>query len=133
MARLPPYSVLVRDLPTHRRFEIPGAQVAEWLAGHPMRDALGASAPVLVGFAAETVDVVERARTKRAKKNVDIIVANDVSGSDRGFDVPANEVTIITADDEQVVPLQHKNGVAARILDRVEAMLMGRATAAARR
>jgi uncharacterized protein len=44
MARLPPFSVLVRDLPTHRRFEIPGAQVAEWLAGHPMRDALGAPA-----------------------------------------------------------------------------------------
>jgi uncharacterized protein len=44
MARLPPYSVLVRDLPTHRRFEIPGAQVAEWVAGLPMRDALGAPA-----------------------------------------------------------------------------------------
>jgi len=37
-----PYSVLVRDLPTHRRFEVPPERVSEWLKGHPMRDALGA-------------------------------------------------------------------------------------------
>ena len=42
MAKLPPYAVLVRDLPTHRRFEIPGERVAEWVKGLPMRDALGA-------------------------------------------------------------------------------------------
>jgi uncharacterized protein len=42
MAKLAPYTVLVRDLPTHRRFEIPGARVAEWVRGLPMRDALGA-------------------------------------------------------------------------------------------
>jgi phosphopantothenoylcysteine decarboxylase/phosphopantothenate--cysteine ligase len=98
-----------------------------------MRGALGASAPVLVGFAAETRDVVERARAKRARKNVDVIVANDVSGSDRGFDAATNEVTIITADGEQVVPLQRKESVAARILDQVEAILTARATASPRR
>jgi uncharacterized protein len=42
MAKLAPYTVLVRDLPTHRRFEIPGERVAEWVRGLPMRDALGA-------------------------------------------------------------------------------------------
>jgi uncharacterized protein len=42
MAKLTPYQVLVRDLPTHRRFEVPPALVAEWLKGLPMRDALGA-------------------------------------------------------------------------------------------
>jgi uncharacterized protein len=42
MAKLPPYGVLVRDLPTHRTFEISGARVAEWVKGLPMRDALGA-------------------------------------------------------------------------------------------
>lgn len=42
MAKEMPYQVLVRDLPTHRRFEVPPAQVAEWLKGLPMRDALGA-------------------------------------------------------------------------------------------
>ena len=42
MAKLAPYGVLVRDLPTHRRFDIPAAQVAEWVKGLPMRDALAA-------------------------------------------------------------------------------------------
>lgn len=42
MAKLPPYGVLVRDLPTHRRFEVPPERVAEWVKGMPMRDALGA-------------------------------------------------------------------------------------------
>jgi uncharacterized protein len=42
MAKALPYQVLVRDLPTHRRFEVPAVQVAEWLKGLPMRDALGA-------------------------------------------------------------------------------------------
>lgn len=42
MAKLTPYQVLVRDLPTHRRFEVPPAFVAEWLKGLPMREALGA-------------------------------------------------------------------------------------------
>ena len=42
MAKLPPYGVHERDLPTHRHFEIPGARVAEWVKGLPMRDALGA-------------------------------------------------------------------------------------------
>jgi uncharacterized protein len=42
MAKSAPYRVLVRDLPTHRRFEVPHERVSEWLKGHPMRDALGA-------------------------------------------------------------------------------------------
>lgn len=42
MAKLAPYGVLLRDLPTHRRFEVPAAQVAEWVKGMPMRDALAA-------------------------------------------------------------------------------------------
>jgi phosphopantothenoylcysteine decarboxylase/phosphopantothenate--cysteine ligase len=98
-----------------------------------MRDALGGSAPVLVGFAAETEDVVERARAKRARKSLDMIVANDVSGDDRGFDASTNEVTLITRDNEEIVPLQSKERVAARILDRVETLLSARAAAPARR
>lgn len=98
-----------------------------------MKDALGGAAPVLIGFAAETADVVERARAKRALKNIDMIVANDVSADDRGFDAPANEVTIITADDEEAVPLQSKERVAARILDRVESLLSARPAAPVRR
>ena len=98
-----------------------------------MRDALGGAAPVLIGFAAETADVVERARAKRSSKKLDMIVANDVSAADRGFDVATNEVTLITQDGEEVVPLQSKEGVAARILDRVETLLSARPLASARR
>ena len=101
------------------------------LAG--MRAALGGSAPVLIGFAAETADVVERARAKRAQKNLDMIVANDVSSADRGFDAATNEVTLITASNEEVVPLQSKDRVAARILDRIETLLSARPAAPARR
>jgi uncharacterized metal-binding protein YceD (DUF177 family) len=41
----PPYRVLVRELPTHRRFDVPPARVSEWLKGHPMREALGVADP----------------------------------------------------------------------------------------
>ena len=108
-----------------------------------MRDALGGAAPsyaeapvgrpVLIGFAAETADVVERARAKRTRKKLDLIVANDVSAADRGFEVATNEVTLITQDGEEVVPLQSKERVAERILDRVEALLSARPMASARR
>jgi phosphopantothenoylcysteine decarboxylase/phosphopantothenate--cysteine ligase len=91
-----------------------------------------AGVPLLVGFAAETDNVVEKARAKRARKNVDLIVANDVSRTDAGFDVPTNAVTLITADDERDVPLQGKDGVAAAILDRVESLLGVRTSAPVR-
>jgi uncharacterized protein len=42
MAKAPPYSVLLRDLPTRRRLEVPAVRVGDWLKGLPMRDALGA-------------------------------------------------------------------------------------------
>jgi phosphopantothenoylcysteine decarboxylase/phosphopantothenate--cysteine ligase len=95
-----------------------------------MRASTGAGLPVLVGFAAETDDVVRKARDKRTRKRVDAIVANDVSQSDRGFEVDTNAVTIVTADGEDVVPLQSKDRVAAVILDGAERLLR-RATAAA--
>jgi phosphopantothenoylcysteine decarboxylase/phosphopantothenate--cysteine ligase len=76
--------------------------------------------PLLVGFAAETGDAVTKARAKRTRKQIDLIVANDVSEEGAGFDVPTNVVTIIGDDAEQVVPLQSKDRVAAAILDRVE-------------
>jgi phosphopantothenoylcysteine decarboxylase/phosphopantothenate--cysteine ligase len=87
-----------------------------------LRARLGSGRPVLVGFAAETDNVIAKARDKRARKQIDLIVANDVSQSDRGFDVETNAVTII-GEDEQHVPLQSKDRVAAVILDRVEALL----------
>ncbi|HTM02596.1 MAG TPA: bifunctional phosphopantothenoylcysteine decarboxylase/phosphopantothenate--cysteine ligase CoaBC [Vicinamibacterales bacterium] len=88
-----------------------------------MRSRLGTATPLLVGFAAETHDVVARAQDKRRRKKLDLIVANDVSRSDRGFEAATNAVTIIGPDDEAEVPLQSKSGVAAAILDRVERLL----------
>lgn len=76
--------------------------------------------PLLVGFAAETHDVVSRAQAKLARKGADLIVANDVSRADAGFDVETNAVTLVGADGVDDVPLQSKAAVAARILDRVE-------------
>jgi phosphopantothenoylcysteine decarboxylase/phosphopantothenate--cysteine ligase len=82
-----------------------------------------ASAPVLVGFAAETGDPRPRARQKLAAKQVDLIVANDVSRPGAGFDVDTNAATFITADGEEEQPLQPKRELASRIVDRVEQLL----------
>jgi phosphopantothenoylcysteine decarboxylase/phosphopantothenate--cysteine ligase len=84
--------------------------------------------PVLVGFAAETEDVVARARAKRERKHIDVIVANDVSRTDAGFDVDANAVTIVDARGAEAVPLQSKSGVAAAILTHLERLLTWTAT-----
>jgi phosphopantothenoylcysteine decarboxylase/phosphopantothenate--cysteine ligase len=89
-----------------------------------LRMRLGGSHPLLVGFAAETDDVVAKARAKRIRKGVDLIVANDVSRADRGFESAQNAVTIVGTDDEVDVPLQSKADVAAAILDRIETLLV---------
>ena len=93
------------------------------LADLGLRRLSSAKGPVLVGFAAETENVVTRAAEKRARKHVDFIVANDVSRTDSGFDVDTNAVTIVGAAGAETLPLQSKARVAADILDRVEALL----------
>ena len=79
--------------------------------------------PILVGFAAETGDPRERARKKLASKQVDLIVANDVSREGAGFDTETNAAVLISADGEVDLPLQPKTQMAAAILDRVEQLL----------
>jgi phosphopantothenoylcysteine decarboxylase/phosphopantothenate--cysteine ligase len=79
--------------------------------------------PVLVGFAAETENVVASATAKRERKHADLIVANDVSRKDAGFDVDTNAVTIVGPDGAEPLPLQAKSRVAAEILDRIEKLL----------
>jgi phosphopantothenoylcysteine decarboxylase/phosphopantothenate--cysteine ligase len=86
--------------------------------------------PLLVGFAAETEHVVSRATAKREKKHADLIVANDVSRSDAGFDVDTNAVTIIGPEGAESLSLQSKVRVAAEILDRVERLLASSAAKA---
>jgi phosphopantothenoylcysteine decarboxylase/phosphopantothenate--cysteine ligase len=72
---------------------------------------------VLVGFAAETENVLENARQKLVSKNLDAIVVNDVSREGVGFDTDRNAVTIITRDDVVEVPETTKWEVAQRVLD----------------
>lgn len=79
--------------------------------------------PVLVGFAAETTDLVSKARAKLLAKKVDLIVANDVSRGDAGFESETNAVTIVSAEQEESLPLELKTRLAATIVDRVERRL----------
>jgi phosphopantothenoylcysteine decarboxylase/phosphopantothenate--cysteine ligase len=76
---------------------------------------------VIVGFAAESHDVVEAARRKLRRKGCDLLVANDVSGEDSGFESDHNAVVLLSADGEaEELPRLPKSEVAGRILDRVE-------------
>jgi phosphopantothenoylcysteine decarboxylase/phosphopantothenate--cysteine ligase len=74
---------------------------------------------IVVGFAAETENVLENARQKLASKHLDAIVVNDVSREGVGFDSDRNEVTIITHDEVVEVPETTKWEVAQRVLDQV--------------
>jgi len=75
---------------------------------------------VLVGFAAETDDVAERGRRKLHRKGVDLLVVNDVSAPETGFDHDTNAVSILTADGSSTeIPLTSKYAVANAVLDSV--------------
>ncbi len=77
-----------------------------------------------VGFAAETEDVIENARKKLESKQLDIIVANDVTSPDSGFGVDTNKVTLIMRDGKvESLPLMSKREVADKILDKLVALL----------
>jgi phosphopantothenoylcysteine decarboxylase/phosphopantothenate--cysteine ligase len=79
---------------------------------------------VLVGFAAETAaNGLERARKKLSDKQVDLIVYNDVSRDDVGFDAKENEVVIVSAQGERRVEKAPKEAIAAAILDEVEHLI----------
>ena len=86
--------------------------------------ARGAGArPILIGFAAESGDPVERGREKLRRKRADIIVANDISRPDAGFDSELNAATLISATGTETFPLGPKTALAGLILDRAEALL----------
>lgn len=91
------------------------AELGRWRAGRRR--------PLLVGFAAETSSVVEKARAKLEAKGADLVVANDVSRKDAGFEVEANAAWIVSADRVEELPLMAKRELAARVLDRVVGLL----------
>jgi phosphopantothenoylcysteine decarboxylase/phosphopantothenate--cysteine ligase len=74
---------------------------------------------LIIGFAAETENVLENARKKLAKKSLDAIVVNDVSREGTGFDSDRNAATILTHDEVVEVPETTKWEVAQRVLDQV--------------
>jgi phosphopantothenoylcysteine decarboxylase/phosphopantothenate--cysteine ligase len=86
--------------------------------------ARGASSrPVLVGFAAESGDPAARGRLKLRSKRADMIVANDISRADAGFDAETNAVTIVTAAGDEQIPVAPKSQIASIVLDRAEKLL----------
>lgn len=81
----------------------------------------------IIGFAAESHDVIEAARRKLARKGCDLIVANDISRADAGFEVEENAVLFIWPDGGlEELPLLSKRDVAAQLFDRVEKLRGGR-------
>jgi phosphopantothenoylcysteine decarboxylase / phosphopantothenate---cysteine ligase len=80
--------------------------------------------PILIGFAAQTGDVLGPARRKLESKRLDLIVANDISAPGAGFDVATNQVALVSATDVTTLPLMAKSDVASAIVDRLEQLLL---------
>jgi phosphopantothenoylcysteine decarboxylase/phosphopantothenate--cysteine ligase len=105
-----------------------GAKMAIDLVANPdllaeLGKARKSGGPLLVGFAAETSNVIDNAIAKLAAKKCDLIVANDVSEPGAGFAVDTNHVTLVDKSGAEEVPAGPKSAVAHRILDRIVAML----------
>jgi len=82
---------------------------------------------ITVGFAAESQRLLENARHKLETKTLDMIVANDISTNDSGFNVDTNRVTIINADGSaEPLPLLRKDQVAFEIMKRISSLLSNR-------
>lgn len=75
--------------------------------------------PFCVGFAAETNDVVSYARGKLERKNLDLIAANHVGGSETGFGSPNNAITLISADSVIELPIQNKYALARNLVSEI--------------
>ena len=77
------------------------------------------------GFSMETQNMVENSRAKLDKKNLDMIVANNLKDEGAGFGVPTNVVTLITRDGVTPLPLMGKDAVARHLLDTIQQMRTG--------
>lgn len=74
---------------------------------------------MVIGFAAETNNVIEYAKSKLKKKNFDMVIANDITKKGAGFNTDTNIATIITSENEIDLPLMSKRELADKILDEV--------------
>ena len=90
------------------------------------KDVLGSAREImgfkgtLVGFAAETENVEENARGKCTRKGCDLVVANDVSRKDIGFDSSENEVTLVYPDRSEALPQDSKEHLAYHLVELIE-------------
>ena len=73
--------------------------------------------PYVVGFAAETDDLIDNAKKKLNNKSLDLIVANDVSDKNIGFDSDDNEVTLITHKEQKLLARQNKKKISSKIIE----------------
>jgi phosphopantothenoylcysteine decarboxylase/phosphopantothenate--cysteine ligase len=88
------------------------------------RDAKREHPLVVIGFAAESRDLLENAAAKLTSKGLDFIAANDISAQDAGFAVETNRVTLLFADGrKEPLPLMSKSEVAETIIERLAALL----------
>jgi phosphopantothenoylcysteine decarboxylase/phosphopantothenate--cysteine ligase len=81
--------------------------------------------PFTVGFAAETQDVEHYARDKLARKNLDMIAANDVATAGQGFNSDSNALTVFTASSEKFLPLMSKNELAKQLVQHIQQIRQG--------
>ena len=75
--------------------------------------------PFTVGFAAETEQLETFARKKLAQKNLDMIVANNVSNTDIGFNSDQNAITVYEQDDSLDLPMMSKRALSEKLIDRI--------------
>jgi len=86
---------------------------------------------VVVGFAAETANLIKEGKRKLREKNLDLLVANDISQTDAGFEVDTNRVVFVTPAGQVELPLMSKTDVAFRIVKWVESKLAANAVPSA--
>jgi len=79
---------------------------------------------VVVGFAAESRDLINNAEEKLHSKKLDLIAANDISASDAGFSVDTNRITLLFADGKKIsLPLMGKDEAAEAIMKQITVLL----------
>ncbi len=115
----------VPEVKAHKSKKIGGSEVISFVPTPDILAALGKNKKgrILVGFAAETQNLVDNAAAKVAGKNLDFIVANDISAPGSGFATETNQVSILDAKGKvEKLPLLSKDEVADQILNRIKAL-----------
>ena len=118
-----------RPLPAAQKFKketgIPRIELeatADILAAVSARKAETGFPKFMVGFAAESQDLLKNAQSKLERKRLDMIVANDILAEDAGFEVDTNRVVLLFADGRiQKLPVQEKSEIAEAILQQITA------------